>query len=36
LAEAFALPLGTVKTRVRAGMQALRRQLGIAVAQQNA
>jgi RNA polymerase sigma-70 factor, ECF subfamily len=36
LAEAFALPLGTVKTRVRAGMQALRRQLGIAVAEQNA
>jgi RNA polymerase sigma-70 factor, ECF subfamily len=36
LAEAFALPLGTVKTRVRAGMQALRRQLGLAVAQQNA
>jgi RNA polymerase sigma-70 factor (ECF subfamily) len=36
LAEAFALPLGTVKTRVRAGMQALRRQLGIAVAQENA
>jgi RNA polymerase sigma-70 factor, ECF subfamily len=35
LAEAFALPLGTVKTRVRAGMQALRRQMGIAVAQQN-
>ena len=35
LAEAFALPLGTVKTRVRAGMQALRRQLGISVAQQN-
>jgi RNA polymerase sigma-70 factor (ECF subfamily) len=35
LAEAFALPLGTVKTRVRAGMQALRRQLGIAVAEQN-
>ena len=36
LAETFALPLGTVKTRVRAGMQALRRQLGIAVAEQNA
>jgi RNA polymerase sigma-70 factor, ECF subfamily len=36
LAEAFALPLGTVKTRVRAGMQALRQQLGIAVAQQDA
>jgi RNA polymerase sigma-70 factor (ECF subfamily) len=36
LAKAFALPLGTVKTRVRAGMQALRRQLGLAVAQQNA
>ena len=36
LAEAFALPLGTVKTRVRAGMQALRQQLGIAVAEQNA
>jgi RNA polymerase sigma-70 factor (ECF subfamily) len=35
LAEAFALPLGTVKTRVRAGMQALRRQLGIAVAHEN-
>jgi RNA polymerase sigma-70 factor (ECF subfamily) len=33
LAEAFALPLGTVKTRVRAGMQALRQQLGAAVAQ---
>ena len=32
LAEAFALPLGTVKTRVRAGMQALRQQLGVAVA----
>jgi len=35
LAEAFALPLGTVKTRVRAGIQTLRRQLGITVAQQN-
>ena len=35
LAEAFALPLGTVKTRVRAGMQALRRQLGLAVAHEN-
>lgn len=35
LAEAFALPLGTVKTRVRAGMQALRQHLG-AVAQQDA
>jgi RNA polymerase sigma-70 factor (ECF subfamily) len=35
LAQAFALPLGTVKTRVRAGMQALRQQLGIAVAQQS-
>ena len=36
LAEAFALPLGTVKTRVRAGMQALRQQLGNAVAQSDA
>ena len=36
LAEAFSLPLGTVKTRVRAGMQALRQQLGITVAQQDA
>lgn len=35
LAEAFALPLGTVKTRVRAGMQALRRQLGLAVTHEN-
>jgi RNA polymerase sigma-70 factor (ECF subfamily) len=30
LADAFALPLGTVKTRVRSGMQALREQLGSA------
>jgi RNA polymerase sigma-70 factor (ECF subfamily) len=30
LAEAFALPLGTVKTRVRSAMQALREQLGSA------
>ena len=36
LAEAFALPLGTVKTRVRAGMQALRQQLGTAVAHSDA
>ena len=35
LAEAFALPLGTVKTRVRTGMQALRRQLGMAAAPQD-
>ena len=33
LAEAFALPLGTVKTRVRSGMQALRQRLGIATVQ---
>jgi RNA polymerase sigma-70 factor (ECF subfamily) len=32
LAEAFGLPLGTVKTRVRSGMQALRAQLGVALA----
>jgi RNA polymerase sigma-70 factor (ECF subfamily) len=31
LAEAFGLPLGTVKTRVRSGMQALRAQLGVAI-----
>ena len=33
LAEAFGLPLGTVKTRVRAAMQALRRQLDTALIQ---
>lgn len=31
LAKAFGLPLGTVKTRVRSGMQALRAQLGVAI-----
>ena len=30
LAEAFGLPLGTVKTRVRSGLQTLRAQLGVA------
>jgi len=35
LAEAFALPLGTIKTRVRSGMQALRLQLGSAVVQRS-
>jgi RNA polymerase sigma-70 factor (ECF subfamily) len=33
LAEAFALPLGTVKTRVRSGMQALRQHLGVVLVQ---